>query len=140
MNLATALRQALNPGKPVVLSKIRFRVDSGNRNAIHVKSTLDNSYKLDYKIDEDISFTDDDLIAIKNNAEDPCTLTFDAVDLKDGRRALLSPSRQQHLALVDPSISTLRSSVSLNLGGGETCMIRTSLWIGKVGGGPIFPV
>lgn len=140
MNRTLTLRQALNPERPIALSKIRLICTEGDRASLHIKSTLDNTYKLDHKTDEDLSFTDDDLIAIKNQRESPCKITLKVIELHGGRRAILSPSRGVAVALLDPSVSQLRSECVLTLGGGETCMLRTSLWQPKVGVGSVFPV
>lgn len=134
------LAMRLNSSRPVALSKIRLICSSAQRNGIQIKSTLDNTYKLDHTVDEDIAFTDEDLIAIRNNSGAVCDLTLKAIQLKDGRRAILSPARRGHVTLIDPEISPIRSECTLTLGVDETCMLRTSLWQGRAGAGAAFPV
>lgn len=140
MNRTLTLRQALHPERPVTLSRIRLICTEGDRASLHIKSTLDNTYKLDHKTDEDLAFTDEDLIAIKNQRQSPCKITLKVIELKNGRRALLTPSRGSAVTLLDPTVSQLRSECVITLGGGETCMMRTSLWEGKAGQGAVFPV
>lgn len=123
-----------------LLNRIRLVCHEADRGSIHVKSNLDSTYKLDHRTDEDICFTDTDVVAIQNKREDPCQITLEAIRLPDGRRALLRPSRQAHLSLVDPEVSQVRSKISLRLGGGETCMLTSSEFKGQTGGGAVFPV
>lgn len=138
--MTLAARLNAQPHRPVALSKIRILCHSGNRAGLHIKSTLDNTYKLDYKVDEDISFTDEDLIAIRNNSGTPCEITVRAIQLKDGRRALLSPSRQCTFWLMDPEMTAIHVERTITLGVDETCMLRTNWWEGRSGPGAVFPV
>lgn len=124
----------------VPLARVRIRCSSGQRGGIQIKSTLDNTHKLDHVVDEDISFTDDDLIAIKNNSGTVCKIIVTAINLRDGRRAIFLPSRQAHFQILDPTVSGVRSTHTFALGDGETCMLRTNLWRAQLGNGAVFPV
>lgn len=124
----------------VELNQVRFVCNDGDRKGIHVKSTLDGTYKLDQHTDESISFTDDDLIAIKNCLERPCEILLESIRLPQGRRAIFKPSRQTTFTLVDKEASTTRSEHTLVLGPGETCMLRSDRWRSQGGDGRKFPV
>ncbi len=123
-----------------VLNRVRIVCSDGDRGSIHIKSNLDATYKLDHKTDEDICFTDADVVAIQNKRHDSCRITFEAIRLPDGRRALLRPSRQAHRDIVDPEVSSIRCRVEIVLGGGETCMLTSSEFKGQMTGGAVFPV
>lgn len=122
------------------LNRVRLICTEGDRGSIHVKSNIDSTYKLDHKTDEDICFTDQDVVAIQNKRHDPCIITIKAIRLPDGRRALLRPSRQAHRSIVDPEVSSIRHHVTLSLGGGETCVLTSSEFKGQMTGGAVFPV
>jgi hypothetical protein len=123
-----------------VLNRIRILCAEGDKGSIHVKSNIDSTYQLDHKTDEDICFTDQDVVAIQNKRHDPCRITLEAIRLPDGRRALLRPSRQAHVHLVDPEVSLIRNRIDIVLGGGESCVLTSSEFKGQVGGGARFPV
>ena len=122
-----------------VLNRIRLTCREGDRASLHVKSNLDSTYKMEHRTDEDISFTDEDVVAIQNKRESDCTVTLEAIRAPDGRR-LLRPSRQAHISLTDPEVSKVRSTYTLTLGGGETCVLTSSEFKGRTGGGAVFPV
>jgi hypothetical protein len=130
----------LNPATPIVLSQIRFVCNDGDRAGIHVKSNVDNTYKLDGRTDESISFTDGDLVVIQNKLERPCEILLEAIKLTDGRRAIVQPSRQATIAMTDKSVSSTRAELDLVLGPGESCTIRSSCWSPQGGPGQVFPV
>lgn len=123
-----------------VLNRVRLICNEGDKGSLHVKSNLDSTYKLDHRTDEDICFTDEDVVAIQNKRESPCTIIIEAIRLPDGRRAMLRPSRQPHISLVDPELSEIRNHCTLTLGGGETCMLTSSQFTPKISGGAAFPV
>jgi hypothetical protein len=123
-----------------VLNRIRITCRIGDRDAIQVKSNLDSTHKLGHRTDEDICFTDADVVAIQNKRESRCLIVLTALRLPDGRRAVLRPSRQAHQTLTDPEVSRIRSSTTLVLGGGETCMLTSSEFKGGVGAGAVVAV
>ncbi len=123
-----------------VLNRIRIVCRAGDRNAIHIKSNLDSTHKLEHRTDEDICFTDQDVVAIQNKRESRCLITLEAIRLPDGRRALLRPSRQAHLALRDPEVSKIHARAQLVLGGGESCVLTSSEFKGGIGSGPLVAV
>jgi hypothetical protein len=123
-----------------VLNRIRLICAEGDKGSIHVKSNIDATHRLDHKTDEDICFTDSDVVAIQNKREDACAITLEAIRLPDGRRAMLRPSRQPHVHLVDPEVSSVRCRIRIQLGGGETCVLTSSEFKGQAGGGARFPV
>lgn len=100
-----------------------------DREALQVKSTCGPTHKLESKTDEDIAFSDNDLVIIKNCREDPCQLKFRALELPDGRRAIFRPSRQASQTIYDSRVSEVRSELALRLGGGESLVIVTSEWV-----------
>ena len=122
------------------LNRVRLICTEADRGSLQVKSNLDSTYVLEHRTDEDICFTDDDLVAIQNKRGDHCRITLEIIRLPEGRRAVLRPSRQAHRTLLDPEVSPIRARTHLVLGGGETCMLHSSEWKGKIGGGAVFPV
>lgn len=124
----------------VKLNQIRFVCNDGDRKGIHVKSTLDSTYKLDGKTDESISWTDDDLIVIKNVMERPVEILLESIRLPEGRKAIFRPARQGAFTLLDKSQSELRAERSLTLGPQEACTLHSSEWISKLGNGRTVPV
>ena len=123
-----------------VLNRIRLVCREGDRASLHVKSNLDSTYKMEHRTDEDISFTDEDVVAIQNKRGTACSITLETIRAPDGRRILLRPSRQPHISLTDPEVSKIRSTYTLTLGGGETCVLTSSEFKGRSGGGAVFPV
>lgn len=123
-----------------VLNRIRLVCKDGERDCIHIKSTLAHTSKLDSTTDIDVAFTDTDLVAIKNITEQPRVVTLEAIRLPDGRQAIFSPSRSAHFKLLDPEVSSVHCARTYPLGGGETLMLRSSEWAGRAGGGAAFPV
>ncbi len=124
----------------IKLNQIRFVCPDSDRKGIHVKSTLDETYKLDGRTDETISFADDDLVVIKNVMDRPVAITLESVKLPDGRRAVVRPSRQAHFTLLDKGVSEHRSQRQLQLGGGESMTLTSSEWVPQATGGAVFPV
>lgn len=124
----------------VEMNQIRFVCNDSDKKGIHIKSTLDGTYKLDGRTDESISFRDDDLVAIKNCLEHPCEVLLETIRLPGGRFALLTPSRQPTFKLFAKEQSRVHSECALTLGPGETCMLRSSLWMSEGGEGRKFPV
>jgi hypothetical protein len=122
------------------LNRVRLTCIEGDRGSIQVKSTLDSTYKMEHRTDDDICFTDDDMVVIQNKRESRCNLTLAVIRAPDGRRVVLRPSRQSHIVLVDPEVSTVRHQHTLQLGGGESCVMTSSEFKGKAGGGAAFPV
>lgn len=126
--------------RKVQLCRIRLTAHCDVPKGLHIKSTLDNTFKLECHTDEDIAFTDDDLVAIKNASDVAIPLTLTGIRLPDGRRAVLSPSRASAFTVVDPEVSTVRNQRRYTLGAGETLMLRSSLWVTQRVGGAVFPV
>jgi hypothetical protein len=123
-----------------VLNRVRLTCRIGDRRAIHVKSNLDQTYKLEHRTDEDLCFTDQDVVAIQNKRESRCLIVLEVIRAPDGRRILLRPSRSAHIALVDPEVSRIRKTTTLVLGGGETCVLTSSEFKGQVGSGAMVAV
>lgn len=119
----------------VVLNQLRLLCDGSDRAGLHVKSNIDRTEKLDGKTDESLSFTDQDLVILQNKLERECSVILEAIQLPDGRRAVLKPSRQKHQTLCDRKVSEMRSIVELTLGAGESCVIHSSEWTPQQGSG-----
>lgn len=137
------MRAAFRPffgEQKVALSRIRLTCSVDDRKSLQVKSTCGPTQKLDTKTDEDIAFTDRDLVIIKNCGEECCALRFKALELPEGRRAIFRPSRQGAQTLYDSRVSEIRSECSLKLGGGEALVIVTSEWVAGRGQGAGAPV
>lgn len=124
----------------IAMNQIRFVCNDSDRKGIHIKSTLDETYKLDGKNDESISFTDEDLIVIKNCMDRPCELLLESIRLPEGRRAVFRPSRQSAFQLLSKEVSEVRSEKGLTLGPGESCTLTSSAWQPARGGGAVIPV
>lgn len=124
----------------VTINQIRMVCNDSDRKGIHVKSTLDNTYKLDGKTDESIAWADDDLIAIKNVTERPIEILLESIRLPEGRIAILRPSRQGFKKLFSKEVSSVNCECDLTLGPGETCMLHSSEWMSRTSGGARFPV
>lgn len=123
-----------------VLNRVRLVCKEGERHSLHIKSNLDATYKMESRTDEDICFTDDAVVVIQNKREDPCAISVEALKLPDGRRAVFRPSRQAHIVLVDPEVSQVRNKADIRLAGGESCVLTSSEFKGRTGGGAVFPV
>lgn len=123
-----------------MLSRIRFVCNDSDRRGIHVKSTLDNTYRLDGKTDDAIAFTDDDVIVIQNKMEHACEILLETVRLPEGRRAIFRPSRGASFSLLDKEVSELRCERELTLGPGESMTLHTDRWEAQEGRGAVFPM
>lgn len=110
------------------LSRVRMTCATADRGALIVKSTCGPTEKLESKTDEDIAFSDNDLVIIKNVREDALHLKFRALELPDGRRAIFRPSRQGSQTIYDSRISEVRCEYTVTLGGGESLVLVTSEW------------
>ena len=137
--------QRFSDGRPgasrrFALSRVRMTCRDSDRKALQVKSTCGPTVKLESKTDEEIAFSDQDLVIIKNVREDAITLTFRALELPDGRRAIFRPSRQGVRTLYDGRVSAVHSEHTFNLGGGESLVIVTSEWVAGRGQGAGAPV
>lgn len=128
------------PPAGVMLNRIRFVCNDSDRQGIHVKSTLDATYKLDGKTDEAIAFTDDDMIVIQNKLERRVEILLETIRLPDGRRAIFRPSRAGSFTLVDKEVSEVRAEKDLVLGPGESMTLTTDRWVPQRTGGAVFPV
>lgn len=117
------------------MNQIRFVCNDGDRNGIHIKSTLDCTYRLDATTDESISWDDTDLVIIQNKLERRVEILLESIRLPDGRRAIFRPSRQAHFTLVDRTLSETRSERELVLGPGESCTLESSRWQPRSGPG-----
>lgn len=123
-----------------VLNRIRLWCIEGDRGSLQVKSNLDATYKLEHRTDDDICWTDDDVVAIQNKRGTACSIIVSVIAAPEGRRVILRPSRQAHKVLLPPDVSVIRSECELKLGGGETCMLTSSEFKGRTGAGAVFPV
>jgi hypothetical protein len=117
----------------VELNQLRLVCREGDRGSLHVKSTLDSTYKLDERTDESISFTDNDLVVIKNVRESKCRVGFETIRLPRAARMVLRPSRQAALTLTSREDSEIRCKAVIELGGGESITISTSNFIARTG-------
>jgi len=126
--------------RKTLMNQIRFVCNDSDKKGVHVKSTLNDTEKLDGRTDETISWTDEDLIAIKNCLDRPTEILVESVRLPEGRQAIFSPSRQATFKLTSRDISEVHSCKSLILGPGESCMLRSSQWHPQAGGGAVIPV
>jgi len=129
-----------HPRPAFALNQIRFVCNDSDRKGLHIKSTLDATYRLEGKTDESISWSDNDLIVIKNVLERPCEILLESIRLMEGRRAILRPSRQGAFTLVDKQLSSVRNERELTLGPGESCTLTSSAWLPQGGAGAVFPV
>lgn len=119
----------------VVFSRVRLTCTEADRASLHVKSTCGPTHKLESKTDEDIAFTDNDLVIIKNCREDACTLKFRALELPDGRQAIFRPSRQATEKIFDSRVSEVKCEYTVKLGGWESLVLVTSEWVAGRGQG-----
>lgn len=124
----------------IALNRIRFVCNDSDRRGIHIKSTLDETYRLDGKTDEAIAFTDDDVIVIQNKLERACEILLETIRLPDGRRAIFRPSRGPSFTLLDKEVSEVRAEKDCVLGPGESMTLHTDRWEPRAGGGAVFPV
>lgn len=122
------------------LNRVRLTCKEGDRGSIHVKSNVDSTYKMEHRTDDDICYTDEDIVIIQNKRESTCEITISVIRAPDGRRAVLRPSRQSHITLTDPEVSNIRYTKTLSLGGGESCVLTSSEFKGKVSGGAVVAV
>lgn len=131
------MNRAFQPfaGPRFALARVRLTCRQGDRGSLEVRSTCGATQKLEATTDEDLAFSDNDLIVIKNVRHDPCELKFRALELPDGRRAIFRPSRQGSQTIYDARVSELRAECTVKLGGGESLTIVTSEWIAGRGQG-----
>jgi hypothetical protein len=136
MSAASPFRRfSTRQGPGFALSKVRLTCGEADRGSLHVKSTCGPTVKLETKTDEDIAFSDQDLVIIKNCRESPCTLKFRALELPEGRQAIFRPSRQATQKIYDSRVSEVRSEYTVTLGGWEALVIVTSEWVAGRGQG-----
>lgn len=112
----------------VSLIQVRLVCKEADRGSLHVKSTFDKTERLEHRTDEAISFTDDDLVIIKNCREAPCKIELETVRLPDAGRIVCRPTRSSAFTLASPVASEIRSKHSLSLGGGESLVMQSSRW------------
>jgi hypothetical protein len=122
------------------MNRVRLICKEGERHSLLIKSNLDATYRMESKTDEDIYFMDESVVVIQNKREEPCAISIEALRLPDGRRAVLRPSRQAHRWIVDPEVSQVHNRIDLVLGGTESCVLTSSEFKGRTGGGAVFPV
>lgn len=113
--------------------RVRLTIKDDERGAIHVSSTLDQTYRLEHSTDDDLGFTDADLVAIRNRGETPQIVKLKAIKIPHYRRVIAQPSRQATRTLCDPELSEVRSECEILIGGGESIMIRSSAFQPVVG-------
>ena len=113
----------------VELLQMRLLCKEGDRGSLHVKSTFDKTERMEHRTDESISFTDDDLVVIKNCRESPCEITLEAIRMPDAGRILCSPSRQSAFMLTSKVASEIRYTRTLKVGGGESVVCRSAQWV-----------
>lgn len=112
----------------VELIQMRLVCKDADRGSLHVKSSFDKTEKMEHRTDESISFTDDDLVIIKNCRESPCEITLEVIRLPLASRLICSPSRQSAFTLVHRDVSEIRYRKTIRLGGGESLPCRTTQW------------
>lgn len=112
-----------------IMNGVRFTCTEGDKGSISIRSTLDKSYRLDHRTDEEISFSDEDIVVIKNHREDPCQVKFQGSRLKEGKRAILRSSRR--------GTQTVRQGEELSyiMAGGEVITMMSDEWRAKLGPG-----
>lgn len=112
----------------ISLLQVRLICKEGDRGSLHVKSTFDATEKMEHRTDESISFTDDDLVVIKNCREAPCTIGLESIRLPDAGRIICRPSRQGSFTLTSKVASEIRCKRVVKLGGGESLVMQSSQW------------
>jgi hypothetical protein len=112
----------------IELIQMRLVAKDGDRGSLHVKSTFDKTEKMEHRTDESISFTDDDLVIIKNCRESPCEITLETIRLPLPHRIVCRPSRSSAFTLVHKDVSEVRSAHTFRLGGGESLVCQSSQW------------
>lgn len=112
----------------VSLIQVRLVCKEGDRGSLHVKSTFDTTEKMEHRTDESISFTDDDLVIIKNCRESKCEIALETIRLPDAGRIVCRPSRQGSFVLTSKVVSEVRYQRKVCLGGGESIVMQSSRW------------
>lgn len=112
----------------ISLLQVRLVCKEADRGSLHVKSTFDRTEKLEHRTDESISFTDDDLVIIKNCRESKCEIKLETIRLNDASRIVCRPSRQSSFVLTSRVASEIRCSRKIALGGGESLVMSSSQW------------
>lgn len=112
----------------VALIQVRLVCKEADRGSLHVKSTFDATEKMEHRTDESISFTDDDLVIIKNCRESACVIGLETIRLSDGSRIVCRPSRQGSFVLTSRVASEVRCARKIALGGGESLVMSSSQW------------
>ncbi len=116
------------PRDRVALLQVRLRCDEGDRGSLEIKSTFDKSERMEHRTDEAISFTHDDLVIIRNRRESPCRIALESIALGSGESLYCRPSRQGAFRLLARECSSVHSTRSIRLGGGESLVIQSSRW------------
>ena len=119
----------------VELNQIRLVCNDADRGSLHVKSTFDNTQKMEHRTDESISFPDDHIVIIKNMRESKCIIRLESIRLGEGKYFIIRPSRQPVKKLFTKRESEIRSSIAIALGGGESIVIQSSAWRSPQHGG-----
>lgn len=112
----------------IALLQVRLVCKEADRGSLHVKSTFDKTEKLEHRTDEAISFTDDDLVIIKNCRESPCRIELETVRMPDASRIVCRPSRSSAFTLTSKVASEIRCKRAIALGGGESLVMQSESW------------
>lgn len=112
----------------IEMIQVRLKCDDGDRGSLEVKSTFDRTERMEHRTDETVSFTDRDLVIIKNRRESPCEILLETVRLRPGTRLVCRPSRASAFTLTHRQASEIAYSRKIRLGGGESLVMQSSSW------------
>lgn len=123
--------------KKIALNRVRLRCLEADRGTLTVSSTIDQTHRMEHRTDEDINFSDFDLVAIKNRRGTVCSVLFEAIALPEGRRAVFRPSMQERSAytILDPALSNIKSKIRIDMKPFETIMLSSSEFRARTGAG-----
>lgn len=134
MNAKISSRE-LDLDRRIALNQVRLRCTDADRGSLEVKSTFDRTERMEHRTDEAISFTDDDLVIIKNRRESPCTITLETIRVPNSAGIVCRPSRQGSFQLRSREDSEIATKRTVTLGGGEALTISSSVWRPRQRGG-----
>lgn len=102
-----------------MINRFRITVKDGQTDAIRFLSSMDRSWGLTKRTDEECVIGRDDVVVMKNLSDMPARLIFTGhAHHTDCGRTIFRPSRQQHFTLHEGA------QRELILGPGESCPIR----------------
>lgn len=100
---------------------IRLKTEGADANGITVRSSIDQSYKLCSREDEQIQFGRDDLVIIKNCSDRPARLRLKHTC---GNELIVRSSRRGGFKLYPEKNSVHKSDVVFEIAGGEVYTVR----------------